>query len=248
MNSDRLRPTYRLPHASRIRGVSSRVALSVLAALAVAAGVAGLAGAFRDADNAPLFAGLGGADDHAARLEARLNVLEKQQSEQFDLISRQLAALAAQRGHSMLTPEQIQARERQREHARRMQEDPEYARQMERQRLAGLQNEFANEPMDHRWSTEARAFVAEAMASALASADTKVKKSEIDCRSSTCQMVLDIDTRYSHEDVLMYLMTDLAELLPGARLVVMPPDNGVRTINIFARREMPASPPHDDDG
>lgn len=169
--------------------------------------------------------------------------IEKRQSEQFSQISRQLAVLSQRGSKRPPSPEQLLERERRREHERRMKQDPAYVRKVQEQRLAGLQQQFSSEPVDHRWSTETRSFASETLLAAASRAGAKLKRTELDCRSSTCRITLDVPAEYVYEDVITYLMTDLAEVLPNAQLVVMPLDKGVRTVNIFARKPITGARP-----
>lgn len=177
-------------------------------------------------------------DSRISEFDRRLDAMEARQAEQMDRISRQLAALG---GRPPPTPGQLRAREKQREHLRRVREDPAYARQVQAQRLADLQRQFDSEPMDHRWSVEARSMTTEAMAAAAARAGAKIENSRVDCRSATCRIDMDVPAGHSYEDVLTYLMTDLAELLPHARLVVMPPSNGIQRVHVFADKSRAAA-------
>lgn len=165
-------------------------------------------------------------------LNARLNKIEGQLAR----LSQQLAVLSANSVHTAPTPEQLQRKAEEREHSRRMQEDPAYERQVLERRYASLYQEFMSEPIDHRWTMETSAFTADALASAAQRAGAKVASNEIDCRSATCRIRIDVDSRHAYDDVVTYLMTDLAETLPNASYVVMPPDSGIRSVNIFARR------------
>lgn len=172
------------------------------------------------------------ATSETKALNARLSKLEGQLAQ----LSNQLAALSTSSAHPAATPEQIRRKIEKREHSRRMQEDPAYERQVLEQRLASLNQQFVSEPIDHRWTTETRAFTADALAAAAQRAGANVASSEIDCRSTTCRIKIDVDRQHSYDDVVTYLMTDLAETLPNARYVVMPPKSGIRSVNIFARR------------
>lgn len=219
---------------------------TVLATLALVVATTALGYLYLDTDN-PL-SGLTRGNNRIVEFEARLDALERRQSEQFNQISRQLAALSMRGSQRKPSPEQIQARERQQAHLRRLQEDPAYARQVQENRLADLLQQFDNEPKDHRWSTEARTLTGEALASAAVQAGMKLRSSEVDCRSTSCRISLEVGAEYVYEDLLTYLMTDLAELLPGAQLVVMPPANGVRKVNIFAHKATtpPVTRPHEE--
>lgn len=177
----------------------------------------------------------GDQDPGRRTIEARLDALERRQAEQFDALSRQLAALSAG-NPAKLSPERERARQERREHLRRMRDDPAYELKVLQERLAGLQAGYAAEAVDHRWSSEARTLVADALHSAISRTGAKLDREQTDCRSQTCRIQLDIPVSYSYEDVATYLMTDLAELLPSAQFVVMPPRDGIRSVNIFASR------------
>lgn len=171
----------------------------------------------------------GGSDPEAleqiTRLTARVDALER----------RAHAQQAGFRGgQQSLSPQQLEAKRKSLEHRARMQADPAYALQSEKERLAGLQDRFAKEPMDHRWATEAGSFVKDAMSTAVANSGTHVEGAQIDCRSSSCLISFAMSDTQSYEDLLLYLSTDMAELLPRSQLVILPPVDGVRLVNILA--------------
>lgn len=172
----------------------------------------------------------------ATTVDARLDRLERMQAEQFAQLSRQLENLSAGGVRGKPTPEQRQREQERSEHSRRMREDPSYERQVLEQRLAGLNQEFVKETVDHRWAMETDAFASDALASAARRVGITLAKSEVDCRSTTCRIRIDVDQRHNYEDIATYLMTDLAESLPNASYVVMPLENGKRAVNIYARK------------
>lgn len=180
----------------------------------------------------------GGQSDagHPATVDARLDRLERMQAEQFAQLSRQLENLSAGGIRRNLTPEQRQREQERNEHSRRIRDDPTYERQVMEQRLASLNQEFVKERVDHRWAMETGAFASDALASAARRVGATLAKSEIDCRSTTCRIRIDVDQKHNYEDIATYLMTDLAESLPNARYVVMPLENGKRAVNIYARK------------
>lgn len=175
------------------------------------------------------------ASDRLLVIEARIEAMEKRQAEQFEEIARRLSIGPGDAGRA-LSPEQARREAERREHKQRMREDPAYALQVQEKRLAGLHQKFTDEPVEQRWSTETRSFTNEALVSAAVQAGAKLEDAEVDCRSQTCRIAFALDTKHAYDDVLTYLMTDLAEVLPGAELVVMPPVNGVRKVNIYARK------------
>lgn len=172
----------------------------------------------------------------AGTVDARLDRLERMQAKQFAQLSRQLETLSASGVRGNPTPEQRQREQERNEHSRRIRDDPAYERQVIEQRLASLNQEFVKETVDHRWAMETDAFASDALASAARRVGATLAKSEIDCRSTTCRIRIDVDQRHNYEDIATYLMTDLAESLPNARYVVMPLENGKRTVNIYARK------------
>jgi hypothetical protein len=175
-----------------------------------------------------------GEDDLAERLAA----IEERQARQDELINRQLRVLSKLAGQGSLNPEQALRKEQRRAHVRRMQQDPAYARQVQEQRLSELQHKFAEEPVNQRWAAETRAMTGDAIVSSAAMAGAKVKDADVDCRSKSCRIAFAVDAKFAYDDVLTYLMTDLAETLPSAQLVVMPLENGERKVNIFASNEV----------
>ncbi|MCF7221312.1 hypothetical protein [Marilutibacter chinensis] len=121
---------------------------------------------------------------------------------------------------------------------KRMREDDAYALQVEKERLAALEAEFSREPVDHAWSTMASQHLNDSVAAAANDSLAKIKQTDIRCRSQTCSIRIDMEASSSHEDLLMYLTTNMAELLPHARLVVLPPAQGLRQVNIYADKGM----------
>lgn len=179
--------------------------------------------------------GMAGQREGAQTTEARLEALERRQAEQFEALNRQLALLSRGGGVAP-SPERERTRQARREHQRRMREDPAYELKVLQDRLADLQSKYAAEPVDQRWSAEARTLVDDALGSAVSRAGAKLSREQTDCRGQTCRIQLDVPLSSSYEDIATYLMSDLAELLPNAQFVVMPPRDGIRTVNIFARR------------
>lgn len=186
-----------------------------------------------------VFGGSGSeALDQIARLTARVDALERR-------AHAQQAAMYGGRQQA-LSPEQLQARQKSLEHQKHMQENPAYALQIEKDRLADLQARFAKEPMNHRWATEAGTFVNEALTSAVANSGIPVEGTKVDCRSSSCLISFEMNNSQSYEDLLLYLSTDMAEILPRSQLVILPPVNGVRMVNILATgRDKNAAPKKD---
>ena len=184
------------------------------------------------------------AAGEADALEARMALLESRQAEQFAQIDARLSALAGSR--MALSAEAAKARQAQREEQRRLMIDPVRLRQTMEQRLASLETRFASQPVDSRWASDARAMVTDAVSNAAAQAGAKLGKGEVDCRGGTCRIVMAVPNSTNYEDVLTYLMTDLAEELPASQLVVMPTQDGTRIVNVFASRDGGgARPGHD---
>jgi hypothetical protein len=174
-------------------------------------------------------------------LDARLNEMEAKHSREINELSRQIAALSSGTFNSyysgrILTDEQVQSRMEQREHFRRMREDEGYALEQEQKRLASLERDFAMESVDHSWASKMHAHVDETLQAAVLASGAKVKGGKVDCRSSQCRIVVNLDPGSSYEDLLLHLMADNAEVLPHAKVVVLMGEGGARTVNIYSSR------------
>lgn len=175
----------------------------------------------------------GGHGDDAVRASGATEASSSQSARATSLPAGPPSPSRARRDRQV-DPVGAQARAERAAQTRRMREDDAYALQVEKERLAALEAEFTREPVDHGWSAMASQHLNDSIVAAANDSMAKVKQTDVRCRSQTCSIRIDMEASSSYEDLLMYLTTNMAELLPHAKLVVLPPAQGLRQVNIYA--------------
>lgn len=174
-----------------------------------------------------------------AALEGRLAGMERRQQEQFNQLQAELRRWVPAPDDVAVSRHAQDERRQRQQHAQRMETDPSYALAEQRKELEALRSNFAKDAVNPKWASETRAHLDDAIVLAAAVSGVQLKAGNIDCRSTSCMIKLDVDAVSSYEDLVTPLMVDLAEVLPHARLVVFPAKNGVREVNILANAAVP---------
>lgn len=188
---------------------------AVLASVALAVAIASWGG------SAPAYRG--DADQMAEILE-RLAAIELRQQRLMDA-SRHRAMPAA----STLASEAAYT------HRQRLKDDPVYSQQMEEQRLAELERQFEGEQVNPRWAGEVSTLLNDVLDLAALRSDMDVKAGTVDCRNRSCRISMEVPPESDgYEDFVTYMMTEMASVLPKARLVTLEQPDGSRSVRIFA--------------
>lgn len=188
----------------------------------------------------------GGSDALTLRvsaLERKLKQLEEIQEHNHRELLAHLAKADEPATPRTPNPEQIAEREARKRHLERLRTDPEYALKAEMERLEALQTALMSEPVNPAWASETSQHVDDVIANSVEQAGGNLQASSVDCRTTQCKIYLEIPSGTDYEDILMYMTTDLAEVLPRTRLVALPARDGVRQIHIYAQSGPIAPPP-----
>lgn len=169
-------------------------------------------------------------------IQQRLDAMERRQTERLDALERRLNQLSAAVPRA-LTRADIEQRRRDKAARIAMLSDPVKLAQLRRNQLNELNSEFLKEPVDPVWARETSVFIKDALTFSGKSTNLKPENSQVECRSSRCQISFDLPTDVDVEDLMMPLATNLSESLGKTRSVLIPSADGrsVRTY-VFAEQ------------
>jgi hypothetical protein len=98
-----------------------------------------------------------------------------------------------------------------------------------------FEQKFASEPVNPRWAGKTRNAVQDAIVNIAATEGTVPKMAEVDCRSSTCRIHLNLRDREEVGMLTESLFVDIASILPSAKTVLLPTADGNRVdVYIFS--------------
>jgi hypothetical protein len=121
---------------------------------------------------------------------------------------------------------------------------PEVQRRAARQSYERLQQQFAGEPIDAAWAGTVRQNVEDVLVG-LAAQGPEPRSVQVDCRSRTCRISLDLADTGEVDALVQPLLTEISGDLSETEMLQLPSPDGERLeLHIFARRGTPpkASP------
>jgi hypothetical protein len=171
-------------------------------------------------------------DREIAHLERRLQKLERNQVGLQEAFLSGSAAkrrrLAQDLGYRALPPSNMRGEE--------PSQGPGAEEAQARERYREIETTFAAEPLNPAWAAKARGTVENVLIEAASTSGVTPRTSRIDCRSSTCQISLDLADTGEIDALIQPLLIDIAELLPQATMVQVPSADGQRIeLQVFAR-------------
>lgn len=121
---------------------------------------------------------------------------------------------------------------------------PENIQRMREKSKARFEKEFASEPLDPAWAGTMTHDVQDAIVDIAADGGPTPLTTQVDCRSSTCRIQLDLSDTGEVDGFLDPLLVKISQTLPNARTVEVPSSDGRRVeLHIFATKGSRQMPP-----
>jgi len=120
---------------------------------------------------------------------------------------------------------------------------PEVQRRAARENYEKLQQAFASEPVNAAWAGTVRQSVEDVLVG-IAAEGPEPRSVQVDCRSRTCRISLDLADTSEVDALLQPLLTEISGDLSETEMLQLPSPDGERLeLHIFARRGSPPKAP-----